>query len=1699
MTRTLDIHSPAHHDPNREESSVTGSRRTTRIGIIYRRSGPRYLRLGLRKKTGMMGILMVIMLVSQILASVVMADVHDDIPNNGFGIQQAMNTLIDDKDAHEHSLEGEIGDQMESYRLNATNQIIPESEVYADHTLPVMTEEFIDPVPDHVEIRSIEPVEPWYPRIFGLAESHTPVNETDSIMKTLIEGQDNYYIHTDHWTEDGTLISKWTQASFLPSLLDPDQGFKLNQWNGVNVDDDPTTGDDDKSLFEWLVGSFPEGSDIYVRVTATIPILDGLTGLNILTFINDLLNAINGSNLELTAGLKIEIRKDSYWTGRELPVDVGIVKAIGYQNLDTDGIAYLWVGDFNFSDVPRFFEFQVMLGTVSIHVGEVGNIPSFLMSFLLSLINPNPTNPSEYDFASFAPPYTVSFAMDRDGIDIDTDDDDSIGSFDFILGYVKVLRTGDMYQVVDRTYISAKMTPPSGTNVVPKQFHVKLAGKKNPLSRETDYDAVEWYSRRPVDVRVIYSEGKLNDTYVEVEVQQMPWGRLPSSRLPNPNDRTSLRVTLENLSTDEHDYTRIQYLATETIGRVDLGFYEYDRGYAPGNQYNCSTALIRDIPPEILLQGNFVLTNAKDPFSVFDNVTLSFINGMVDNAMLALASSLYAIGIKIRSIPGALTNAAGTQGELEVIMKDRTGVQAYLGMAELGVAYGHVSADPVTHARYAASTIDNHDYLMTYIDHDPRSGVEEKVAIGLRISGIGYVKYASIEDEEGEVTDITVELKTANTFDDAEPGSPPYAHDIFSGNMPKLEVFYLTGEGDRFAGRDYARIAISNLPDHITIRLQENITTFDATESRQGNRIIAHIAYESLIDGQYMEFNITHIPPYLRFVRNDTLLSVSTIRFPENAPPWELAKPVYYTRNEDHLNLAFFISNETRGGRVVRRSMPSNHLVIYRNQDMTTLNGSQGVASVSGQFNGLKSLSYTNHGDEVEIEIRIVNPDRENLAVRLIDDSRYDDDPSLGIRGSAIIGPIPEYLWVRSKRPETQKSVVEPSTGDVEGFEDIEILMDSVKAFGRSIVDVLLTALDDTLKGVGMAESTEFRFEFSLVDPILGTRNGLDIIADLKRGRVDDMYDAHPDYGEAYWTNGITLRQMILDRDEERAIFDLKVCFPGLPSSGSITMSSEGGHLQVDSTFSDVALDSDWIVFDVMGVGDLDVLIHATGIISPMDLTLFCDVLVNTTEDQVSANITASLKSGEVPVPSGSLYASLLNRGDDLTRLEMAVSGTPATVEISVELEGALSLSYRDNEKNGVDHALLHLAIGNTEEFEEPALWTHGISLRNGTDGNGDRIIDLKMYLEGIPDTAAVSMVRNGDDINADLSFSNWKPRTGWVLLDIRGLGASDILLYLDLDGTGSISMDMTLDIFLSTDIPEVEALVVFTANRDLGAMYLRFSGYGLSDPLLLQLYLPGVPRDIRTDLTIRNGISARFSSSADIEHLLVRVHRMMRGEWYHLTLMLHDIPQFLHVTLDPNTDFDPERSPILQGNPDITFLSSRDGLDVYLDVDGGLYGAYGHIHLQAGDLTNKTRFHLIEPDVYSLRSPGGVGFAFLVLSDLPIMNMVLLNELYIYVENARSVDIRVRQFFGLYPVFALSNTDGGRIHVKVDIEFGAEGKRIPVEAGILDVKRKRVPLLAPLFINDISTTLATDHYILPEPATTAVATILGLIRGRLP
>jgi hypothetical protein len=282
--------------------------------------------------------------------------------------------------------------------------------------------------------------------------------------------------------------------------------------------------------------------------------------------------------------------------------------------------------------------------------------------------------------------------------------------------------------------------------------------------------------------------------------------------------------------------------------------------------------------------------------------------------------------------------------------------------------------------------------------------------------------------------------------------------------------------------------------------------------------------------------------------------------------------------------------------------------------------------------------------------------------------------------------------------------------------------------------------------------------------------------------------------------------------------------------------------------------------------------------------------------------------------------------------------------------------------------------------------------------------------------------------------------------------------------------------------------------------MYFRFRNPAIDEPMIIEAFVPEVPEQLSLHLILKGEVYIKLSSSQEIEFAYIKVARYIEGSWYDLVAIAHDVPRYLKAQILPNKHFDMDKTIILQGNPNILLESSSDKADVFITMDGKLNWAHGRTTLNIVDASNNTSIRLSEDFVYQIRTPG-VGSALIIIEDLPVLKESHVNEIYIYAEDVRSVDIEARMLYGLYPIFKLSNADGGKVEVQVDITLNVAGRDVDVSAAVVDAQVNSlgpipIPSIAPLYLNNIATSLSTDHFIIPEPVTTVVVTILKLFGG---
>jgi len=1668
-------------------------------------------------------------------------------PTANYGVYEELQDIQDEMSAHADSPE----------MLNRTAKRLEESvdDLGSRELDPVHIRTSPEPIletrnrtVDGMMVEEAPLREPHIPPIFGTVENNEHTNATFNVIDTVLGDPTKYWIYTEYYTETGERLEKWTSATLRPSLFDPDQGIKTDTWNGVNIDYDTNTGDADNDQFLFW-DNYEEGSDLYVRLWPTIPALEDLLDhwYNPFYIRDELLKMYEAGIITLNAGLKVEVKKDSEWltSGRDQNLTLAIVKSIGYSDEEEKGIDYIWMAQFNFTDTPMDYVFNIETETLQLNLNNfTGSLLDFVMDLLLG------AGGGDSVVVDVAPPYTIRYDLAHTNA-MGNSPADSIDYHSILIGYDRLeKRAGQTgYDVTDRTWCDLLMTPDSVTNpgYIPRALHARIFGEKDYDLQVTNYDQIAYYANIPTDLRVRYGENKQNDTYVVMNGKHMPGGDLDEifsdTYAEDPLDYNlnykSLHVLMEDLSQGGHNYTIISYNATGSMGSIEMEGFQYTGGYSPGSghaadYYHLST---EDPPTDLVLEGTFKLESAEDPFTEgFNNVSLSYINGFVNNLMIYAASSLYAVGNKLRSIPENLNGVVSDGGNMQVKLEAKvldvdgkfTGYENYsLGPSKLVFAQGCLDEQQYPSYVDVEEARRNDVYFMGAYTNLAIDDPDQRVSISTEIAGLESA-YFSGEMKDGALEDVFIRLNTS-------VGRP-------------LEVCYLEGIGTDYRDGDYVKIRISDIPRKLKLRYENNITVIDFMDQDSKAVTIGSIDYRSDVNGMYVEALIEHIPHHLSLMYNDTITMVDTISSYEDEES--------VTHPDEYFDFRFAVTNETdRNGSYVFYNRGWNNISMHKSLRPGAVDpGEPGslVSSISGEFRGIKKLRYEDSGDGItHVELRLTTYDENtNLTVVAEDEVDY-DDPTRGINALVVIGPLPGYLKLDVKKVDTGKSVKELNP-DISGLADIEAFIDSYGDFVQSLMDLVDLGINEALKGVGIEDSSDWTFDFSTLDPVTGEYLSMSVFMELRKGNVDYMYD-HTDYQRARWVHGISARQLIMEEQDwkhgttragdsgddgtndcvssvrsgapagnvnvrgavrgtgknsaRRAIIDAKVYIEGLPAGGSIDLESSGEYLEANISITRFAPQNyDWLLVDVRGIRDTDLLIFMDGLKRPLDISISTLLEFNTTRGdeylklKLSSEIT---RNGRHRSGLDKLYFEVLRDSEEnYNHLVLQVPSPPPLVDLDLFIKKDVDLKYTadNDESTGVmKYVILSYTQGDASRLPHLSEWVHGISLRSMALED-ERIQDVKLYFEGVPEKSDISIhtVQNETVISMDVDEYRPNPDLDWLLMDIHGIDDKNITLYItDLNW---MSLKAGIRIRSVPDRNDIFALIDYDNNIELGRMYLNYRDPNLADPVVLEMMLSSIPERVHANISVSGAVRIRFDAFdalSGINYLFAKISRLVDGVWYDMVIIAHGVPTYLSASIEPNKELDVSMPVVLQGNPDITFIGRNTLAEVFISMDGMINHARGKTTIHVVDVTNNTRIWLDDNAVYKIRSPDGVTSAFIMLEDLPVMKNFHMERLEIYAEDIYSVDIEVKMLFGLYPVFKLSETDGGFVQVKMKQQLILGDREIDLSAAVVDAQFKgHSPYLAPVFVNRIATTLGTDHFIIPEPVTTVIATILGILFG---
>jgi hypothetical protein len=390
------------------------------------------------------------------------------------------------------------------------------------------------------------------------------------------------------------------------------------------------------------------------------------------------------------------------------------------------------------------------------------------------------------------------------------------------------------------------------------------------------------------------------------------------------------------------------------------------------------------------------------------------------------------------------------------------------------------------------------------------------------------------------------------------------------------------------------------------------------------------------------------------------------------------------------------------------------------------------------------------------------------------------------------------------------------------------------------------------------------------------------------------------------------------------------------------------------------------------------------------------------------------------------------------------------------------------------------------------APWTHGITSRHlDVPGKNASYYNTKLYLRLARETT-ISTRTQGDDMSFSLEMTGFRPKYDWMLVDLEGMSGRDIYAYLTGLGT---PVDFRLDANITQNATygrdKLKADIGFHSSRPFGPFITSMTRRAPESTRVLA-YASSLPQDLSLSAYMAEKLELSYSASEAMEHLYIKNSRLVKDSWRASTVLLHDIPRSVEVELDPTQHFEASAGPV-QMLPDFSVTAGQDNLDVLVILDGKATGQRTSYQVEvqnAGKLT--TGKH--SGDFYRLRGSGSDEI-YLRVWDMPYRKGMSITALGIFVEDLRSLDLRISMIFGSYPMFQMSSVSAESLHLSLRTKISFMG--IEKEGRLLFADSQSVsgvPMVLQFFTNGMSVGASDggEHTLVPMPMASMMATLLG-------
>ncbi len=710
--------------------------------------------------------------------------------------------------------------------------------------------------------------------------------------------------------------------------------------------------------------------------------------------------------------------------------------------------------------------------------------------------------------------------------------------------------------------------------------------------------------------------------------------------------------------------------------------------------------------------------------------------------------------------------------------------------------------------------------------------------------------------------------------------------------------------------------------------------------------------------------------------------------------------------------------------------------------------------------------NYTSRGDKIDLDLELADFNYAGKSDYII----FREEGIIGPQVTAFIEGIPPGLDLELNADLVLNATVDnlTLTGNIQFKTDqpvgpIYLVVDQKEDENPYHLEALIPKLPSDMNLSLDIRESNFGINIDSNQPI-------DFLAlDLQLGETEGLV--------TNWVEGVSLNM------SDEGGMDAKVYIRGISPKVSLNLLDvEDKGTTVDLVLEDFNNDSpemSSILVDVTNFANRSVLLRIDDLPEEVDVnaSIFLSDLEGS-DSPIVGNI--SLLTNK---PLGSLFASIEDEGSQ-TSLELSVPEVPERINLDVNLGDDISANFSSS--SAPSRIILGIESGNTTEMDKA--WTHGILLRQ--DDRGDV---LRMYLEGTLTSAKLS-TEFGEPDKINLELGDWSPETPWIYLDInRGENETAIELFLD-----EVQQNNNVQAFFQTGKTgdrDLDAIFDIHQTGGIGRAYLRT--HNMTRPSFNEVYFSSVPKDLRADVIVGKEIDIIYNADQGMDYIWVKTANRDYGSWKSAQAIVHDVPASFHMGINPNYEFDMDKSFVFQGFPDLFVTTSSQEIDIMLLVDEGYTGGHSGTYIDVKNVGDNTTM-LLDGVNYVIDSPQGIESAYLRTTTSPATPQFNLDYMVIHANDIKHVEIIPNQLFGLYPIFELMNCDGGQLSFAIGGELSLGPIELKTSAVMMDLRVKEVggynilPTWLGIQKNGMDTEFGKDekHYIMPEPGMSLISSI---------